>query len=552
MIRLEFREGRGYLIIVSTKPKIIDTLYEQGITDEYGFLLKVNPDIPLKIHELFPTETIKISKEVNKFLRTYKKILQINIEDYQKPSMNLYPHQIENIRRGLLLKCLINADDTGLGKTISTIGFLNVLYGMKQSDGSPWLKNLLIITPATLIEKWIGDFHQYSDIELYKMESLSTMTPMEIRYTFNNNPYKIISIDTLKRYHMYIPLQYDAIVIDEVHNIKNKMTKRFSSVSEMSAPYKVFLSATPLINRPEELHYISKILNPSLLGSLYSFEDEFYDISTIELPNGTVIRKIRGIKKSNLDKLQRIVGSFITRHTWADTELNIPTNIINIEQSMTEPQMQIYDIIKRKYRHNTGLEVITYLQEICNSPHLIKQKLSIYDIDDDVLYDSWKTKHLHDVLIPELFKDHDQVVIFTKFRRYCDYIYKKLSVDYKTARITGHVSQKSRDRILKEFRNGEYSIIVADDALSYGHDLQTATALINMELPLSPGVYDQRIGRIRRVGQNREVSIYNYITKNSIEERIASMINEKREYFNQIVDNTKIIQEVLFEEFNDA
>jgi len=542
MIQFNFKFGRGNLIHVKVDGyDMSQELKSKGIVDGYHFLLDNSEESVKRIIDMYPDSRYFVHPDVEFFLKAVRVISDMDIQSHQPDMLDLLPHQLDGVKRVLALKEVILADEMGLGKTITTIGALNVIHRKGK------LNTLLVVVPKSLRDKWISDCEKYAHFDIVPIDKVSSA--IDLRDKMYENPLATISIDLLKRYAGSLPLTYDVVVVDEVHGAKNYKTQRYRALRDIQSRYKIFLSGTPLVNTPDELYTVSSILSMRLLGRKSDFEDQFYIYKTITLPNGERVRKMETLRNETF--LQRIISTYVIRHTWADADFNIPQETFYLPMDLSHSQRKVYDcyVDLAQHRDVDIISLMAFMLETCDSPSILPPKEHKYlkvkygvRIDPDDM--GVKVEFLKREL-PRLLREHPKMVMFTKFAKFVKLLYRELKSDFECITITGENVNKT-PLIKKFWEDPNLELVITDDALSYGQDLQIATGLVNVELPYSPAVYEQRVGRIRRVGQSHAISVYNLVTNGTIEENIRKLMDDKREYHRLLVEDPKVASEKLF------
>lgn len=544
-MRVSMFIGRGNLIQARPeKSDVAQGLIDSKLTDSDYFLLDNSPSTIREIHRRFGNrDPMQIDPNVIELLKRIDYMSKFDVQYHQVPGAMLYPHQVDSVRRILALNYVILADETGLGKSMEAIAALNVLY----DKGA--LQRALFLVPASLKKKWFKECERYAKFRANILDDVADSS--DLRKQIYDNPISIISIDLFKRHEASMPLLYDALIVDEIHNAKNWKAIRSRSLGDIDARYKIFLSATPLVNMPDELYTISRTLAPKYLGDRQKFEESFYVGDVIRKPNGRDVVNFSGLKHEEL--LKRVVATYLIRHAWVDTSLNIESTTENIYLDMLPQQQQIHDYYWNSVKSNNDyFKVWTYLVEVCDSPLLLNdvqqtalmqnQMIDVSQVGMGVKVDYLKS------FIPTLRQKHDKIILFTRYEQMVKLLAREF-IGQGIITVTGATKDKDSN-MTKFWENPNVHLMIADDAMSYGQDLQVADCLINYELPFTPAGYNQRVGRIKRVGQAHHIHIYNLITNNSVEKHVETLVERKEHYHDVLVESPKAIGEALYRRMN--
>ena len=436
-----------------------------------------------------------------------------NLRPYQKAGYNWF-HFLKNYHFG---GCL--ADDMGLGKTIQTLALLQKHKEDTEAGGSK--STSLIIMPTSLIYNWLNEAKKFTP-KLKLMVHTGTM-----RYkspeVFGNydvivTTYGIsrIDIDLLKSFF------FDYIILDESQNIKNPSSKSYQCVRQLKSRFKLILSGTPVENSVNDLWTQMSFINPGLLGTQQYFQNEFV----------TPIEKKKDEDKAR--KLQAMIKPFVLRRTKEQVATELPPKTETLFYcKMSEEQSSVYEKVKSEYRNELlkSLEDGTYaktqiqvlqglikLRQIANHPAMI---------DSEYEGDSGKFENVVHTLANVLDGGH-KVLIFSQFVEQLT-IYREYfnSENIPYAYLDG--ATQNRGDIVKHFQEDEKTrvFLISIKAGGVGLNLTEADYVFILDPWWNPAVEQQAIDRTHRIGQTKNVFIYKFITKDSVEEKILALQQRK-------------------------
>lgn len=452
-------------------------------------------------------------------------------EKFLKSIINaeLFPYQKDGIRfliekgRGLL------ADDMGLGKTIQAIG---AAEGMKNLFG---ISSVLIVCPTSLKYQWKSEINKFTKSSITVIEG-NILKRKEL-YT-DGNFYKICSYNVVSRDIDYInQAGFDLVILDEAQRIKNWKTLTAASVKKINTPYCFVLTGTPIENKLEELYSVVQMIDPLYLGALFRFLER-HQIKEDETG------KIVGYK--DLDKIAILLKEMLLRRNKKDVLKQLPERMDkNLFVPMTGPQREIhadaYDQVSRLVNkwvkvgflnekdRNRLMISLNIMRMSCDSTFIIDQKTRFDTKVDELLQ-----------IIEEAFENGiEKIVVFSQWERMTRIIgweLEKQGIEF--ASLHGGVPSKDREDLFTRFREDDRCrIFLSTDAGGVGLNLQSASLLVNMDLPWNPGVLEQRIGRIHRMGQKRKVQIINLVSAGTIEEEMLSKLKFKTSMASGILDH---------------
>lgn len=441
--------------------------------------------------------------------------------------VKLYDYQ----REGALFaakagRCLIG-DEMGLGKTIQAIATAEILA---QHMG---VERVLVICPTSLKYQWEREIAKFTTRDAVVIGGLS---PARRELFETPSFFKILNYDTVHRdLDMIRKWAPDLVILDEAQRIKNWSTRAARSVKQVTSPYAVVLTGTPLENRLEELVSIVQFIDQQRLGPTYRLLHDHQQLDE----HGKVV----GYR--DLNRIGQTLQPILIRRQKKDMAMQLPARLDkNFFVPMTELQrdqhQENYEMVAkvvskwRQYGFLTEVDqrrLMIGLQNMrmsCDSSYLIDQSSDSGVKADEVL-----------TLLSELMETPgNKVVIFSQWLRMHALLVKRLQ-DKPWGHVLFHggVESSKRKDLVDRFRDdSNCRIFLATDAGGVGLNLQHANIVINMDLPWNPAVLEQRIGRVHRLGQTQPVSVVNYIAQGTIEEGMLGVIEFKKNLFAGVLD----------------
>ena len=423
----------------------------------------------------------------------------------------------------------------------------------------------LIICPASLKYQWANEIEKFlgPDVKAVVVNGTEKQRAKVYEEISSNPPLFTIMNYELMRNDIatLVEMGWDCIACDEIHRAKSSKTQTNKSLSQLDAPYKFGATGTPMQNKPEEIFNVFSWIDSKILGTWSKFSKDHIVL-------GTKFRKRNVVLGyDNLDELHDKLAKFMLRRLKVEVAPELPKMLINnYIVPMTNDQIKLHDrinddllelmrevgdyteydehgdVIKEHPKAGQILGMFTLLQEVCNTPELLSmsgsgmaKKYAIKNIK------SPKLDELENIVKDILANDETaKIVIFSQFERMQGLIEARLSKLGKCTRLSGKMSAIDRQKSINEFTMGDAQFFLASDAGNYGINLQCAKALIQMDLPWNPAVYDQRNGRIHRIGSTHDaVNIINLISAESLDERILDTMYKKKEYSDIIVEKSE-------------
>ena len=483
-------------------------LLRAALSEEYyGAKVALTSEVEEMIREITETQNIAIPDSLNATLRKYQE--------------RGYSWMCRNAKIGF---GSVIADDMGLGKTVQVIATL-LKY---KEEGLLDERKVLIIVPTGLLTNWQAEIERFGPIlktHIYHGALRTLNTDFDILLT----SYGIARSEKAR----LRKLSWHVLVIDEAQNIKNSDTAQSKAVRSIPADNFIAMSGTPVENRLSELWSIVDFTNRGLLGSDKEFQESFG--KPIEIHNDEKVA----------EKLKKVTAPFMMRRLKTDKSIisDLPDKIeINsfatleteqaglYESTLTEAMKAIeaIDATDKKglfVRQGLVLQMILALKQICNHPtQFLKNNVLEASL-------SGKMNLLFDKL-DSILDSGEKVLIFTQFTEMGKLLKGFITERYCQEPLYYHggSSVKKRQEMIDSFQNNpaEKVFILSLKATGTGLNLTAASHVIHYDLWWNPAVEQQATDRAYRIGQEKNVMVHRFITKNTFEERINDMIQSKK------------------------
>lgn len=464
-----------------------------------------------------------------------------NLLGLETSNIERYPYQIETTKKVLQrmgARALL-ADEVGLGKTIEAGMILKelVIRGL--------VKSTLILVPAFLVGQWKNEMESKFGLKFTIADRFTN---------WENENFIISSMDLARRDEhatRIVSREWDMLIVDEAHKLKNRYTKLHKFVNRIKKKYVLFLTATPLHNDLLELYGLVNVLQPGLFGTVRRFKRQFVSPFDKRTPK-------------NLPQLKKLLSEVMVRNTRDRVAVSLPPRkvaIYHLELTPAERALykEITDYVRTEYRKNRDntarqLSLITLQKEITSSVHALKKTLLYLanseehppDVREKMAYflekairvkDSAKLEAVQDIL--STFKE--KTIIYTSFVGTLEFLYESLKdMGYKVSVIHGGMNWRERDESIEYFRT-DGDILVSTDSGGEGYNFQFCRMVINFDLPWNPMKIEQRIGRVHRLGQKKEVIVFNLSTKETVEEHIIEILAKKIRMFELVIGELDLI-----------
>ncbi len=485
---------------------------------------------------------IKLTGNLSELNKKEKKIeLPEGFEFKTKP----FEHQITGIEYGLGHNRWFLGDEQGLGKTKTVIDLAvirKMLYGYKHC--------LIVCGVNTLKWNWVNEIHTHSNEEAYILGQRHTrngikigstkdkLCDLDFMQTMKGNddlPYFIITnVESFRDENIAVAIQnlckngiINMCAADEMHKMKNPTAQQTKGFLKCNPEIKVGMTGTPLMNCPLDLYVLLKWLGVES-HAFYSFKNHYC------VMGGYGGYEIVGYK--NMEQLTTQVRDIMIRRLKADV-LDLPEKIYVDEYvEMEGKQGVLYKEVKSGIKTalangeinlDNPLSSLIRLRQVTGYPGILSS-----------VTDSAKLDRMVD-LTEEALSSGQKVIIFSNWTQMTDEIsarFDKLGI--KISQITGGTPDGQRQLIVDSFQNEDKIKVLVGTigAMGTGLTLTAATVVIFVDEPWNKALYDQAVDRCHRIGQKNNITIYNLLTKGTIDERIHNLIYKKGAMSDAIID----------------
>jgi len=448
------------------------------------------------------------------------------------------PHQSEGALRILrdFNGTTLLADEVGLGKTI-TAGIV-----IKECIERGFVKKILILTPPSLVDQWVSELKEKFELDFKIIES---------KDDWYESSYSIASLDRVKmfdknlqrfRHETAHKIVWDLLIVDEAHKLKDKQTARWNFVDKIPKKRFLILTATPFQNDLIELYNLLHLLKRGHLGTINEFKKAFL---------------FRGNKRYPLNPadLRKKLNEVMIRRRRDETKVNYMKRIPRIiPVDLTQEEFEVYndlcDFLKTKYFSATGNEINGRLIIFALLPKVTSSSRSAIEslqriVDDEKYHEETRNiaKNILEryrnlkkdskierlvELVKEIMRNQKgKILMYTKHPTTLEYIVEKLApLGYKIVKFMGGLDREEKTLRIKEFKESA-DIMISTETGSEGLNFQFCNNLINYDLPWNPMAVEQRIGRLDRIGQTKDMNIYSLATKRTMEEHVVDLIINK-------------------------
>lgn len=519
--------------------------------DDNGHLAGGSPEAALDALRAASLLQLRLSQEIEPWLENRRRIaerrqlrreyeLKVQSGEWpaQETTVPLFPYQREGMLHLAFTERALLADEMGLGKTIQAIAACALLHRLGKA------RRALVVTPASLKTEWEEQIRKFTTLDYQlvfgnkgqRFQAYAARKESFPFFTIVN--YEQMVSDALDVNARLAP---DIVVLDEAQRIKNWSTKTAQAVKRLRSRYAFVLTGTPIENRIDELHSLMDFLNPAVLGPLFRFNRDFYELDD----------RGRPIACRNLDVLHERIKPFMIRRRKADVETELPERTdrnhfvpLSAEQKQNYAghEQQVLRLVNLALRRPLTQREQEKLQRELAMMRMICDTNYILDPDDRTCPKLGELEKL----LEECASNDAKAIIFSEWERMLELVRDLCQQrDIGFAWHTGSVPQQRRRAEINVFKHDPACrVFLSTDSGATGLNLQIASVVVNCDLPWNPAKLEQRIARAWRKHQTRPVTVINLISENTIEHRMLDTLAMKQSVATSVLDKPGEIKEI--------
>ena len=444
------------------------------------------------------------------------KTLNADLRDYQKEGFE-WMARMDSWGAGVCL-----ADDMGLGKTIQSIAYL--LHKSKLGVS-------LVVAPVSVVPNWKKELERFAPSLVVKVVNGAGDRVALIKSAKAGEVVLTSYGMLLTNNEDFMGKKWNVAVLDEAHVIKNRDTKTSVAIMNLQCKSRVILTGTPVQNNLGELWNLFHFINPGLLGGWEEFKRKF------------VVPIEENQDKERQKQLKRIIQPFMLRRTKSDVLEDLPEkNEILVSVELTEDELAVYELIRTKAEQQLkegGNKVeVKVLAEI--------MRLRQAACATSLVEKEWKgdcSKIETFVNMAKTIADGgSRALVFSQFTSFLELVRKKLDeqgIGYLY--LDGSTPLKQRELLVNDFQQGNVPIfLISLKAGGLGLNLVGANYVIHLDPWWNPSIEQQATDRAYRIGQQRDVTVYHLVAKNTIEEKILRLHKTKRNLADALLDGSDV------------
>jgi SNF2 family DNA or RNA helicase len=424
------------------------------------------------------------------------------------------------------------ADDMGLGKTLQALALI-----LERAPGGP----SLVVAPTSVCMNWVTEANRFAPT--LNMVNFGGNNREQMVKNLGGMDVLVVSYGLLyQEAELMASLEWRTIILDEAQAIKNLAAKRSQAAMHLRGSMRLITTGTPIENHLGELWTLFNFINPGLLGSQDRFNTRY--AFPIERNSNREARK----------RLKKLIQPFILRRTKAQVLEELPprTEVV-LQVEMSPEEAAFYEALRRQalerlerddspvgQKHLKILAEIMKLRQACCHPRLVLPKSDI----------AGSKLELFGEVVSELLENRHKALVFSQFVGHLKLLREFLearNLDYRY--LDGSTPPRERKREVDAFQAGWGDLfLISLKAGGLGLNLTAADYVLHMDPWWNPAVEDQASDRAHRIGQQRPVTVYRLVTRNTIEEKIVKLHQEKRDLASSLLDGSDMVGKMSAEE----
>jgi superfamily II DNA or RNA helicase len=449
-------------------------------------------------------------------------------------------YQLETVRR--LLRDFrgraLLADEVGLGKTIEAC------LALKEYCMRGLVSKALILTPPSLVGQWVDELTSKFGLAVVVAESGKVAPDDDF---WDRHPLVIASLPLVRQraYRARLTaIEYDLVIVDEAHVLKNRTSAAWQLVNELKKRFLFLLSATPVGNDLSELYNLIQLLKPGLLKTEAQFRRDFGGLAALR-------------ETDRRERLRALLREVMIRNTRAHIDVSLPRRLAATEVvSPTAAEAELHDalssIVRARYADGARTDrwgLMMLQMQAGSSPAALRAALDRNGGPSDeglapvrkilaAVGQPAKTAALIDLLK----RSDEKKIVFTRFRATLDHLHDALEdAGFRVAAFHGGLGAAEKVQAIERFEGGDAGVLVSSEIGGEGRNLQFCRTVMNYDLPWNPMQLEQRVGRVHRIGQTRDVFVFNFCLAGSLEDYILSVLHEKLNLFELVAGEIEMI-----------
>ena len=512
---------------------------------------KSDKSVSEKYEQLLNADSNKVALPVNP---------KAKLRKYQEEGFNWMHALYTNGLGGCL------ADDMGLGKTLQALTLLLKLKRLKQkiiiNNPIPNSDQLdvfgsedavedgiqpasLIVVPTSLVHNWDNEIQKFTPaLKVLKFVGTQRKKVLDLEKVAKFYDVIITTYGTVRNDSALLAKTgFYYLILDESQYIKNSTSKTYKAIMKLQAKHRLVITGTPIENSLSDLWSQMNFLNPGIFGNLAFFKRSF--ITPIE----------KHASQEQQEKLQLMIRPFVLRRKKDEVAKDLPPLVEQVVYCpLTGKQKKMYEEEKSAIRNSilasieeegigkssiVVLQGLTKLRQLANHPSLMDKELDESSGKFDEIFR----------MLENLVAEKHKVLIFSSFVTHLELLQNKIEKEnWKYSLLTGKTTK--REKVISEFQDDAENriFLISLKAGGVGLNLTEADYVFIIDPWWNPASENQAINRAHRIGQDKNVFVYRFITEDSIEEKIQKLKGRKSLLADKFINSNNLLQKITKEE----
>lgn len=449
-------------------------------------------------------------------------------------------YQVETVRKVLkqFRGRVLLADEVGLGKTVEA-GMVLKEYLLRDMA-----ERVLVLAPASLVGQWREELETKFDVVCATTHDGLLRSDPEAFWRQKRIIASIAQARRAEHAKCLLAHEFDLVIVDEAHHLRDRASASYKLVDRLNKRFLLLLSATPVQNDLTELYNLLTLLKPGIFRTLKEFKSVYVTWGKPRQP-------------ANPERLRELMRTAMVRNTRAVVALKLPRrHAATIRVDGNDGERAAYLALAAAVRDLAAsgpvrhrLSVRHLLAAAGSSPAAAAGATARFAADksDNPLWTALATQWAavagtrsesgKEAALLDLLRRNpaEKKLVFVHYRETLEHLAGLLDHHgIAFARFDGSLSGPDKDAAIARFR-GEVPVLLCTESGGEGRNIQFCNTLINFDVPWNPMAIEQRIGRIDRIGQSREVFVFNLVTRDTLEEQVLRLLDEKISMFELVI-----------------
>lgn len=456
---------------------------------------------------------------------------------------HFYDHQIKGVRQMAKMGSLLLADDMGLGKSLQALTVAAIDFEVGRA------KRVLVVAPASLKGNWAEEIPTHTHFTFAVLDGTPKQRTKQLE-TFDADILIVNYEQMIPHVSDFNRMSFDIAIYDEAHYMKNPKSKRTKAAQALVAARHLLLTGSPLLNQVNELWSLLHRIDPGRWPRYWTFVNRY------AVWGGFQDREIVGVK--NQAELHEGLKTVMIRRMKADA-LDLPEKQhIPIWFDLTPEQRTLYKQAVREMKVDlpgdpNGMELenaltrFLRLKQICGTTACLPGHADHSSKLDHAVGTKEAPGMLVNCIRGDEFGDPEPVVVFTQFRGVQEALATRLlaaGIDFRL--LHGDVPASDRVPLVRAWaedaQQGRPQVLIAMlQVAGVGLNMTAAKKAIFLDKLFVPKLNEQAEDRLHRIGSDKTqpVQIFEFLCRNTIEQRIELILKRKVKTFGQLVEDSK-------------